>query len=153
MRRSPARFPYSSSRFAGRRSKTWYNQGMKKGKIIPNGVILKPHELATVVLLTECGWTVELIPKSERYGERTPDMKVGGLLWEMKGPTGSGKWLIKNTVQRASHQAENVVIDLRRVKIHQTRCLAELEKQFQLSKRLKQMVIITKSKKVVELSK
>ena len=36
----------------------------KHGKIIPNGVVLKEHELSTVVLLTSLGFDVELIPKS-----------------------------------------------------------------------------------------
>lgn len=31
-----------------------------KGKIIPNGVVLEAHELATVVFFTELGHDVEL---------------------------------------------------------------------------------------------
>ena len=36
---------------------------MKKGKIIPNGVILEKHEYKTILLFTEMGSDVELIPK------------------------------------------------------------------------------------------
>ena len=39
---------------------------MKKGKIIPNGVILEKHEYRTVLLFTEMGVDIELIPKSEK---------------------------------------------------------------------------------------
>ena len=46
-----------------------------KGKIIPNGVVLKTHESATVVLLTEQGFDVELIPKSNIQGIHTPDIR------------------------------------------------------------------------------
>ena len=38
------------------------------GKIIPNGVVLETHEMATVVFLTEKGYNIELIPKSNKIG-------------------------------------------------------------------------------------
>lgn len=56
----------------------------ERGSIIPNGVVLKEHEMATVVLLTELGCNVELIPKSNLQGVRTPDVRIEGLLWEIK---------------------------------------------------------------------
>lgn len=40
----------------------------RKGKIIPNGVVLETHEMATVVLLTEMGIDVELVPRSKVAG-------------------------------------------------------------------------------------
>ena len=125
----------------------------KTGKITPNGVVLKAHENATVVFLTECGYDIELIPRSNVEGVHTPDIKMDGLKWEMKSPKGKGKWLLKNTVQRASHQSENIIIDLHRIKIHQVKCLQELEKQFKFSKRVKRMLIVTKSRKLLAFNK
>ena len=52
---------------------------MKKGKIIPNGVILEKHEYKTILLFTEMGSDVELIPKSDKKGVRTPDIIMDGL--------------------------------------------------------------------------
>ena len=127
---------------------------MKKGTIIPNGVVLKTHELATVVLLTEMGYDITLIPKSNKCGDRTPDIEMQGLFWEMKCPKGQGKYLIQNTLHKAARQSENVIVDLRRIKIHQTKCLRELEKHFMItSKRLKRMKIITKTKKIIDFKK
>lgn len=60
----------------------------KKGKITPNGVVLKTHENATAVFLTEQGFDVELIPASNIEGVHTPDIKMDGLKWEMKAPLG-----------------------------------------------------------------
>lgn len=91
---------------------------MRTGKIIPNGVLLKPHELATVVLLTELGYDVILIPKNNKIGEHTPDIGMLGMPWEMKCPKGQGKYLIQNTIHRAADQSENIILDLRRIKIH-----------------------------------
>lgn len=48
---------------------------MKKGKIIPNGVVLKNHENATVVFLTELGFDVELIPKIITKSGRVLDLR------------------------------------------------------------------------------
>lgn len=48
-----------------------------KGKIIPNGVVLKTHESATVVFLTEQGYDIELIPKINIQGVHTPDIRIG----------------------------------------------------------------------------
>lgn len=126
---------------------------MRQGVIIANGVVLQTHEIATVVLLSSLGYDVKLIPKSNRRGEKTPDIEMSGSLWEIKCPKGSGKWLIKNTIQRASHQSENIILDLRRVKLHQTKCIQEIERYFTMSKRIKQIKVIMKTKKVLDFAK
>ena len=123
------------------------------GRITPNGVVLMEHEISTIVFLTEQGYDVELIPKSNEQGFQTPDIRMDGLEWEIKSPKGSGKWLIKNTVQKAAHQSENIIIDLRRIKIPQEKCMADLKRQFEFSKRIKHMKVITKSKKMLDFKK
>ena len=125
----------------------------KKGKITPNGVLLTAHEYATVVFLTELGYDISCIPKSDIKGIHTPDIKMAGLKWEMKAPTGEGKYLIPNTIQKAVRQSPNVVVDLRRTKRHQTKCLRELENEFRKSTSLKRLKIITKNRKVVDFNK
>ena len=90
--------------------------GERAGKITPNGVILEKHEYETVLFLTDHGFDVELIRASVIEGTKSPDIKMLGLVWEMKSPIGNGKWVIKNIMQKASHQCENVIIDLRRLK-------------------------------------
>ncbi len=83
---------------------------MKKGKIIPNGVILEKHEYKTVLFFTELGIDVELIPKSEKEGVHTPDVIMNSLKWEMKSPKGEGKYLMQNTIQKAVKQSENIIL-------------------------------------------
>ena len=125
----------------------------KKGKITPNGVVLKEHENATVVFLTEQGLDIELIPKSNVSGIHTPDIIMLGEKWEMKAPKGEGKYLIANTIQRAVKQSSNIVIDLRRVKRPQEKCLQELRKECDRSKSIKKLKIIVKSRKIIDISK
>ena len=125
----------------------------KKGKITPNGVVLKTHENATAVFLTEQGFDVELIPASNIEGVHTPDIKMDGLKWEMKAPLGEGNQLMENTIQRALRQSKNIIIDLRHTKRHQTKCLRELEKQFLNKKGIKRLKVITKSGKTLDFEK
>jgi len=131
----------------------YHAQMKKKGKIIPNGVVLKEHENATVVFLTELGYNVELIPKSNVEGVHTPDIKIGSIKWEIKSPKGEGSSLMKNTIQKALRQSCYIIIDLRRTKRHQTKCLHELKKQFDNSKSLREIMVITKSGRVLEFKK
>ena len=124
-----------------------------KGKIIPNGVILKTHENATVVFFTEQGMDVELIPKSNIKGIHMPDIRMNGISWEIKSPVGEGKYLMSNTVQKAVKQSPNIIIDLRRAKRHQTKCLRELEKEFQKSKSIHRLKIIKKDGESIDFIK
>ena len=125
----------------------------KRGKITPNGVVLKHHENATVVFLTELGFDVDLIPPSNIEGVHTPDVRIQGLEWEMKAPTGEGKYLMANTIQRAVKQSRNVIIDLRHAKRHQAKCIRELENEFKKSGSLKRLKIITKSGKTLDFER
>ncbi|MBO4241778.1 MAG: hypothetical protein J5883_00675 [Clostridiales bacterium] len=124
-----------------------------KGKIIPNGVVLEAHETATVVYFTELGYDVELIPRSNIQGVHRPDIIMDGLEWEIKSPKGEGKWLIKNTLQKAKDQSENIIMDLRRVKIPQEKCLTAIKREFDHSKRIKRIKVITKKLKLLEYEK
>ena len=129
------------------------NSSQHKGTITPNGVVLKPHENATAVLLTEYGFNLELIPPSNIPGIHTPDIKMCGLEWEMKAPIGEGKYLMMNTIQRAVKQSQNIIIDLRHTKRYESKCLRELRKEFTKSGSIKRLKIITKKGESIDLIK
>ena len=123
------------------------------GKITPNGVSLEKHEYATVLLLTEMGSDVELVPRSNREGERTPDIIIDNVKWEMKSPTGETRNTIKNIIQSALRQSVNIILDLRRIKRPMEKCLRDIDREFTHNKRIKRLLVITKSKKVLDFSK
>jgi len=126
---------------------------MGKGILKTNGVHLEDHEYATVKLLLSIGFNIELIPASQVKGMRTPDISINGVLWEIKAPTGNGKNTIKHTLQNASHQSNNVIVDLRRCKLNQDQAIKELEQRFNLSKRIRRMKIITNDEKIIDFKK
>ncbi len=126
---------------------------MAKGRITPNGVVLETHENATVVFMTELGYDVELVPPLQRKGAKTPDIRMNGLEWEMKTPKSDGKYTIEHAFRSALKQSPNIIFDIRWSKMLQRKCVAEIERRFNDFKKVKRVLIITKSKKLLEFSK
>ena len=126
---------------------------MKKGTLKTNNVHLEDHEYQTVKLLLEKGYDIELIPTSQIKGMRTPDISINGVLWEIKSPTGNSKNTAKHTIQNASHQAFNIIVDLRRCGLSQELAIKDLKYNYELSRRLKQMMIITKEEDILDYKK
>lgn len=126
---------------------------MSKGKITPNGVVLEAHENATVVFMTEQGFDVELIPPLQRKGARTPDIRMNGLEWEMKAPMSNGKYTIEHAFRSALRQSPNVIFDIRWSKVPQKKCISEIERRFNDFSKVHRVLIVTKSRLLVELAK
>ena len=126
---------------------------MGKGHLKQNDVHLQDHEYATVKLLIENGFDIELIPPSQIKNLKMPDMILQGVPWEMKSPVADGKYTIKNIVQNASHQSENILIDLRRCKISDEIAIKQIRHYFELSKRIRRVKIITKDGGILDYSK
>ncbi len=123
----------------------------KQGTIIANGVVLEKHENATVVFLTSKGFDIELIqPNFER---KTPDIKMEKLFWEIKRPTANSKYTIPHAFKSALKQSPNIIFDLRSSKLHQEQALNRLKKEFELSKGVKQLKVILKSRKIIDFTK
>lgn len=126
---------------------------MEKGTLKQNGVHLEPHEYKTVKLLLEYGFDIELVPPSKIKGVHIGDLVMQGVLWEMKSPEGGKRYTIKNNVQNAMHQAQNMIMDLRRCKLDDEQAISETVHYFKMSKRLRRLKIITKSEKVLDFVK
>ena len=126
---------------------------MNKGKLIQNGVHLQEHEYQTVKLLLDRGYDIELIPPSQIKGLTMPDIMMNGVAWEIKAPTGNGKYTLKHILQKAKHQSNSIIIDLRRCKLNDSQTIEDLKNHYKLSKRIRRMIIITKSSELLDFSK
>lgn len=126
---------------------------MKQGKITPNGVVLHRHENATVVFLTGQGFDVELLPPIQHKGARTPDIKMQGLEWEMKSPKSNGKYTIEHSFRSALKQSPYIIFDIRGSKMPQQKCIVEIERRFNDFNKVKRVMIITKTRKLLDLNK
>jgi hypothetical protein len=121
--------------------------------IIPTKLKPSPaqYELTAAQLLAEYFKTdVEFISRSNH---KTPDFLISGVKWELKSPTGAGKRNVERQLQTGIKQSKNIVFDARRSKIHIARIRNVLNYQFRLAKSINRIVLIDKSKNVVELTR
>jgi len=108
------------------------------------------HELSAALILAAYFKTnvVFLRPTSRK----TPDVEIDGTKWEVKSPRGNGKKTIDNNFRTARRQSQNIVVDLRRIKMHQRKAISRVN--FFLSSgphRLKKVLVITKKSEVIEI--
>ena len=119
--------------------------------IIPFGVFVEQHELDVAKVLNKLGKDVEFILPSRVKFSRTPDIKMDGLLWEIKSPKGSSSRTIETNLRCASKQARNIIIDLRRIKIDEPRCISHIKREVNFRKVIKNIIIIRKNSEVIQI--
>ena len=87
-----------------------YIIGVKNGKVIGDLKGLTPAEREFVDELVSQGKQVELIP---RGSGKTADFLIDGVETELKTVNRLGTNTVKNAIQSASKQGENILIDAR----------------------------------------
>ena len=108
----------------------------------------RPHESsAAMILATYFCCDIYFISSRDTS---SPDILANNIEWEIKSPTGNSKDTIKRNLREAGHQSRNVVIDLRRCKLRQTRALGYIKQYLKGPHTLKHVLVITKSENVVE---
>ena len=86
-----------------------------------------------------------------RKNNRTPDFLIGGLFWELKTPTGTGKYNLQHALRSAAGQSDNIVIDARFSKMHINRIKSELRFQLSKANKINRLLLIDKQKAVIEI--
>ena len=72
--------------------------------------------------------------------------------WELKSPLGDGKNTIKNNLHNVRKQSTNVILDLRRIKMHQAKALANIKYYFTSHRsQICHLMVITKSEEILEI--
>ena len=74
-----------------------------------------PHEMDTARALARDGRDVEFIDRGGR-GDGCADVRLDGLVWEMKSPKSDKMAMVQKNMRRALHQSPNVIFDARRMK-------------------------------------
>ncbi len=84
---------------------------------------------------------------------RSPDLKIDGQIWELKGPIGNSKNTIHNVFVTARHQSYNIIIDLRRCKMNKNKAYARIREAYNKRRREKcKLKIIDKTGKIFDIS-
>ena len=68
----------------------------------------------------------------EEASYRTPDIFYLGEKWEIKSPIGNSSRTIENNIRNDLRQSDNIIIDLRRMHVNESKCLKEVERQDRL---------------------
>lgn len=110
----------------------------------------KDHKLSAALILAQHfkADVVFLRPKLDK----TPDIKINDLRWEIKSPKGNGRKTIDNNLRSARKQSHNIVLDLRRAKLHQSKAVSRIHYYLSAGPhRIKRLKIITKTCKVIDV--
>ena len=123
--------------------------------IIPGNVRPEVHELEVAHILAEVGLDVEFLLPSYIKGLFSPDLLMNGQIWEMKSPCGSSKRTIENNYRNAQKQSENIIFDLRRVKLDEKVVISQIKQRLlkQRNNKTKRTIIITKNKKILDFKR
>ncbi len=133
-----------------------YNGFMSKPSysvIVPKELYPKPSNremTAAYILIDFFNSDIKFVIRSDN---KTPDFLIDNKYWELKSPTGNGKYNLQHALRNAAKQSENVIIDARFSKIHINKIKNELNYQFKHSKNIKHLLLIDKQKNVVEISR
>ena len=126
----------------------------KHGCLILNGVRgLKAWELATAEYFVEHGETVEVLVPSLTANSKNADFLIWGIVWEAKSPVSTNRNTLTVMMNRAAKQSENIILDLRRQVGSEAQSLKLFRKLFAEKKRIKRLLIITKSGKLIEFNR
>jgi hypothetical protein len=127
---------------------------MKYKVIVETDVIDSPkdHEMkAALIVANEYFKSDVIFLRPEVY--KTPDLKVKNIKWELKSPLGNGKKTIENNMRAARKQSEHLILDFSRMKLHQTKAIANINYYLKNSSdQFKSIIVITKDRKILVIS-
>lgn len=128
----------------------------KVGTIVtPPGVFVEIHEkIVADFLAIHTGFNITFLVPNRQKGQKTPDIKMDGKLWEIKSPKGRSSRTIENNLRHALEQSPNIILDLRRMdgRLPTTRLISEAKRQFTLTKKIRRVLIITRTEELIDLS-
>ena len=112
----------------------------------------EPHEVdAAMVLAYHYQCTVEFLVPVDDYKRKTADVKMLGVEWEIKCPVGMSKSTIRNQFRRASEQSKCIIIDGRRTKLRKQSIVKSVIHEIKERPYIKKVILIDKSKNVIEI--
>jgi hypothetical protein len=124
----------------------------RKGKII----ILSdrapwPHELRVAEILAQANHVVEFLPEAPI---KTADILLNGTKFEIKSPKTGKINTFEHNIKRALKQSKNIIIDLSRMdgrKIPEHRAIAFLAAKCQKHPQIKQLLVVTKQRRIIDI--
>lgn len=125
----------------------------KVGRVNKNGVLPEAREEATFNYLALFGMNIELIQPSGVEKVKNPDVLIMGTIWEVKTPTSSNRNTIKNRFREASNQSNKIIFDLRYIATDAEKVEKQIISMFKGNGRVRRLIVIEKSGKLLDIRK
>lgn len=105
-------------------------------------------------LSAKTGSKVDIMPRVN-FPEKvpTPDYLVGGVPFDLKEITGSGKTVIDNNSKKAKKQASNIIFDITKTPLSQEEIMEQINSVYKSGRRGVETVIVKKGKQVLYVLK
>ena len=122
----------------------------KHGRIIiPGATYPWPHEMRVARILSDAGNVVEFIPRSS---VKTADILLNGVEFEIKSPMTDKTNSLEHILKKGLKQSSNLLIDSSRLENSvEQKLFSFLTSQARKRTRLKRLLFITKSGKIVDI--
>jgi len=101
----------------------------------------EPLEFETAKYFASLGKNVVFILPSHIPNQYSPDIRMDGVEWEIKCPIGKSKRTLENNMRKALKQSQNIIFDLRHLKLSEKSSITQLENEFNNRKRIKKLLI------------
>ncbi|NCO10962.1 hypothetical protein GW930_03620 [Candidatus Saccharibacteria bacterium] len=123
--------------------------------IIPPGLKPRPsereREIASLIA-AHFGSPVEFLVPRNSYKQKTPDVIVKGLLWEVKAPVGSSlRSTVKKQLKLGLKQSENIIISGLYIKISDDVVIKQLRRELIGHKKARRIIYITKQNEIIQV--
>jgi len=119
--------------------------------IIPAGAQPEPHEVKVAAQLQRSGKNIVFIVPRDGYKQKTADIYVDGVPWEIKGPVGNTRHTISRQIKKASKQSKSIIIDTSRTKIKDKDIERWLKADVMQHKSLQNLKLMTKNGKIIDI--
>lgn len=121
-----------------------------KGKVVGEidisalNVPPEKHEFDTAKYFAELGYNIEFIKPRYIKGQKNPDFRMNGKMWETKSPTKYSNATFEFNLKKAMKQSDNIIFDLRRLKEQdETLYLKNLVYRAK-ARKIKSLIVITR---------
>ena len=132
---------------------SWIYYFEMKGFLFENNVRLLSHEMFTINYLLNLGNDISLLPRSLVQGQRTADILMWDLIWEIKTPRGHAKSAIHNAFRRGHKQSCYIVLDLRKINGSQINAIARAKNEFEKYSFIKRLLIISNVLPLIDIKR
>lgn len=121
--------------------------------IIPNNLHSLPSKREISAAWILAGYFQKNVEFVNRGISKSADYLIDKKFWELKSLEGNGKRTVQHALHKAARQSKNVVIDARDTKMNIRRVRSQVQHHFKYIPKIKQLLLIEKDGKVLEILK